>query len=86
MFFYNINEGEVIIILIFERIISILPNKAKVFSGVGHLIVSLYLVLLPFCVVGYFPYRFSLGAQIAITTRLSFPFFIITVAIGFTPN
>ncbi|YP_009305274.1 ATP synthase F0 subunit 6 (mitochondrion) [Ruditapes philippinarum] len=86
VFFYNMNEGEVMIMLIFESIISMLPNKAKVFSGVGHLIVSLYLVLLPFCVVGYFPYSFSLGAQIAITTSLSFPFFIMTVAMGFTPN
>lgn len=69
-----------------DTIFEAISDKAKIFSGLGHIIRRLFLVLLPLCVIGYLPIRFSLGAQIFVTTRLSFPFFFITVGIGLSPS
>nr|YP_009727229.1 ATP synthase F0 subunit 6 [Macridiscus melanaegis]QIA44494.1 ATP synthase subunit 6 [Macridiscus melanaegis]QUA05883.1 ATP synthase F0 subunit 6 [Macridiscus melanaegis] len=86
VYLYSISDVEVVMFSLLEEIVKMVPEKAKVLSGLGHIVSSLLLVLLPMCVVGYLPMSFSLGAQAFVTTSLSFPFFLMTVGVGFTPN
>lgn len=86
MYFYNLRTTESLIIAAFDEAVNLIPKNAKAFPGVAHLIITLYIVLFPTCVIGYCPYRFSLGSQIAVTTAISFPFFFMTLGLNFTTN
>nr|AAP74618.1 ATP synthase subunit 6 [Ruditapes philippinarum] len=86
VYFYNLSTTESFIMAVFDEAVNLIPKNAKAFPGVAHLIMTLYMVLFPTCVIGYCPYSFSLGSQIAVTTAISFPFFFMTLGLNFTTN
>nr|YP_010254936.1 ATP synthase F0 subunit 6 [Venerupis aspera]YP_010455420.1 ATP synthase F0 subunit 6 [Ruditapes variegatus]QUA05875.1 ATP synthase F0 subunit 6 [Venerupis aspera]UUA63025.1 ATP synthase subunit 6 [Ruditapes variegatus] len=86
IYFYSVSDLEAIILTVSDSILKEMPGKSKVCSGTSFLVTSLYLVLFPTCVLGYFPYSFSLGAHFVISASLSFPFWFMTFMININPN